>query len=114
MNIKTKKITRRFAPKTRFELTPAEMATVRAILETQFERLHNQLLKDLVNRTIDSELNLLYRHAATEAAAVATATGYPLLVLPLLFEEKAEAARLYAERQARIFKQTSETTGVAA
>jgi hypothetical protein len=114
MNANKKRIKARFAPETRFELTPATALQFRAVLETQFERLRNQLLNDLLNRTPDSDLNLLYRHASTEAVAVATASGFPLLVLPLLFEEKAEAARHYAERQARIFKQTSETPGVAA
>jgi len=114
MNAKRKTIPTRFAWETLFEVTPAATASFRAILETQFERLQNQLLKDLLNRTVDPDLNLLYRHASTEAAAVATATGYPLLVLPVLFEEKAEAARHYAERQAIILKRTSETSGVAA
>lgn len=113
MNTNTKRIAARFEPETRFEVIPAAVP-FRAILETQFERLQNQLLKDLLNRTVDPDLNLLYRHASTEAAAVAASTGYPLLVLPLLFDEKAQAARHYAERQARIFEQTSETTGVAA
>ncbi len=86
----------------------------RASLETEFERLQNQLLKDLLNRTADPDLNLLYRHAMTEAAAIAAATGYPLLVLPLLLVEKVEAARSYAERQAHILKRSSEIAGVAA
>ena len=107
----TKKIATRFAAETRFEVTTRATSPFQAILETEFERLQSQLLQDLLNRTVDTDLNLLYRHAATEAAAVANATGYPLLVMPLLFEEKAQSARLYAERQALILKQTSETTG---
>jgi len=114
MNINRKRIPTRFAPETRFDVTPAPAAPFRAVLDTEFERLQGRLLRSLLNRTANPELNLLYRHASTEAAALATTTGYPLLVLPLLFQEKAEAARLYSERQARIRQRTSETTGVAA
>ena len=114
MNSNKKRIPTRFAPETRFEVTTAAAVPFRAVLETEFERLQGQLLRDLLNRTADPDLNLLYRHASTEAAALATATGFPLLVLPLLFQEKAEAARLYSERQARIRQRTAETTGVAA
>ena len=114
MNKSMKKIGARFAPETRFEVTPAATVPFRTFLETEFERLQNHLLKDLLNRTTDSDLNLLYRHAVTEAAAIAAATGYPLLVLPLLLEEKAETARLYLERQAGILKRTSDLAGVAA
>jgi hypothetical protein len=113
MNRNKKRLAARFAPETRFVVAPAA-APFRATMESQLERLQRQLLKDLLNRTDDAELLLLYRHASTEAAAVATSTGYPLLVLPVLFEEKAEAARLYAERQAQILRRSSDTTGVAA
>ncbi|MCI0537151.1 MAG: hypothetical protein L0Z50_18190 [Verrucomicrobiales bacterium] len=114
MSTNKKRIAARFAPETRFEVTPTATAPFRAILETEFERLQKRLLKDVLNRTIDPDLNLLFRHASTEAAALAAAAGYPLLLLPLLFEEKVEAARLYSERQARILKRGSEPTGVAA
>ena len=114
MNTKKKRLPARFAPETRFEVTPGAGVPFRGTLEAEIERLQNRLLKDLVNRTADQDLILLYRHAVTEAAAVAAATGYPLLVLPVLLEEKAQAARLYAERQAQILERTSDTAGVAA
>lgn len=112
--MKNRRITTRFAPDTRFELNPLATAPFRAGLETEFERLQNRLLKDLLNRTDDPELALLYRHAANEAVALAASTGYPLLTLPLLFEEKTGAARTYADRQAQILRQTREMAGEAA
>ena len=49
------------------------------------------------------ELNAPLRRAANEAAALAWVTLYPLLVFPVLFEEKAAAAVRQTERQARIY-----------
>jgi hypothetical protein len=113
MNTRKKRIPTRFAPETRFDVGATPAASFRAIVETELERLQARLLRELLNRTENPDLNLMYRHASRETAALAAATGFPLLVLPLLFEEKAEAARHYAERQALILKQT-ETKGVAA
>jgi hypothetical protein len=39
------------------------------------------------------------RHAMNDALALAWTTPYPLLVLPVLLEEKLAAARRYSERQ---------------
>jgi hypothetical protein len=52
------------------------------------------------------------RRAANEAAALAWASIYPLLVFPVLFEEKTQAALRQAERQARIFKSSCELLAV--
>ena len=52
------------------------------------------------------------RRAANEAAALAWATLYPLLVFPVLFEEKIEAALRQAERQARILESSRELLSV--
>ena len=54
------------------------------------------------------ELNAPLRRAANDAAALAWATVFPLLVFPVLFEEKTEAALRRAERQARIFVNSRE------
>ena len=114
MKTQRHKLTTRFAAETRFEVTPQPSAPFRAFLETELEKLERRLLQDLLNRTADAELNLLFRHAAHEAVALAVDTGFPLLVLPFLFEEKTEAARRYALRQAGILKETSNMVGVAA
>ncbi len=91
-----------FGPETRFELRPVPPATFRATQETEFERLKNRLLAEqLVAAT--PELNVPLRRAANDAAALAWATVFPLLVFPVLFEEKIEAAVLRVKRQARIY-----------
>ena len=91
-----------FGPETRFEVRANPPAPFRAVQENEFERLKNKLLAEqLVQAT--PELNVPLRRAANDAAALAWATVFPLLVFPVLFEEKTEAAVLRAERQARIY-----------
>jgi hypothetical protein len=91
-----------FGPETRFELRATPTAPFRATQETEFERLKNKLLAEqLVAAT--PELNVPLRRAANDAAALAWATVFPLLVFPVLFEEKIEAAVLRVKRQARIY-----------
>ena len=48
------------------------------------------------------------RRAANEAAALAWVTFYPLLVFPVLFEEKTAAAVRQVERQTRIYADSRE------
>ena len=100
MNQKKNQLFVRFAPETRFAATPA--APFRATQENEFERLKNKLL---AQQLLDAapELSAPLRRAANDAAALAWATVFPLLVFPVLFEEKTEAAVLRAERQARIY-----------
>jgi len=107
MNTKYRKLPARFAPETRFEVAPVVAAPTRGPMESELDRLKDRLLQRLLDETEESRLKPLLRRAATEASALAWTTAYPLLVLPVLLEEKAEAARLYAERQARIWKQNS-------
>jgi hypothetical protein len=92
-----------FGPETRFELRPAPPAPFRAVQETEFERLKNQLLAEQLAGVAAPELNPPLRRAANEAAALAWVTQFPLLVFPALFAEKTAAALKQAERQARIY-----------
>jgi hypothetical protein len=102
MNKNKTQVPTKFAPESRFELRPAPSVPFRAIQETEFDRLKNKLLAEqLVEAT--PELNAPLRRAANDAAALAWATVFPLLVFPVLFEEKTDAAVLRAERQARIY-----------
>jgi|SRR5665213_180742 len=96
-----------FAPETHFELRPVPPAPFRATQETEFERLKNKLL---ARQLLDAapELNAPLRRAANEAAALAWNTLFPLLVFPVLFEEKTGAALRQAERQARIYANSVE------
>ncbi|MGH7953702.1 MAG: hypothetical protein ACREFE_17535 [Limisphaerales bacterium] len=95
-----------FGPETRFELRPNPPALFRVAQENEFERLKNKLL---ARQLVESpELNVPLRRAASDAAALAWATVFPLLVFPALFDEKIEAAIRQAKRQARIFKNSRE------
>lgn len=107
MNTNKKWVAAKFAPETRFEVRPAPPAPFRALQETEFERLRAELLgKQLA--VAGPELNVPLRRAANEAAALAWATVFPLLLFPVLFEEKAGTAIRQTERQARILAETRE------
>jgi hypothetical protein len=107
MNTNKKWVAARFAPETRFEVRTLPAAPFRALQETEFERLRAELLgKQLA--VAAPELNVPLRRAANEAAALAWATVIPLLVFPVLFEEKAQTAVAQAKRQARILAETRE------
>ena len=112
MNKNETRVPARFGPETRFELRPAPPAPFRATQETEFERLKSRLLARQLAEAPTPELNPLLRRAANEAAALAWATLYPLLVFPVLFEEKTQAALRQAERQARIFESSRELLAV--
>lgn len=108
MNKKKIQVPAEFAPETRFELRPNPVAPFRATQEDEFERLKNRLLAQQLSRTTGVKFNAPLRRAANEAAALAWATVFPLLVFPVLFEEKTEVALRRAERQARIFVNSRE------
>ncbi len=78
-------------------------AETRARLEALKERLLRRYLED--PRTGDLAERL--RWAAADAASLAWATAFPLLVLPELVEEKLEAARRQAARQERIRRRSA-------
>jgi hypothetical protein len=102
MNKNKTRVPTEFGPETRFELRPTPSVPFRAVQENEFERLKNKLLAEqLIEAT--PELNAPLRRAANDAAALAWATVFPLLVFPALFEEKIAAAVLRVERQARIY-----------
>ena len=102
MNRYNTQVSAEFAPETRFEVRANPPAPFRAIQETEFERLKYKLLAEQL-LAATPELNAPLRRAANDAAAIAWATVFPLLVFPALFEEKTAAAVLRAERQARIY-----------
>ena len=105
MNKNKTQVPTRFAPETRFELRPAPAVPFRAAQESEFERLKNKLLAEQLLAAAPG-LNAPLRRAANDAAALAWATLFPLLVFPVLFEEKTGAAVLRAQRQARIYANT--------
>lgn len=80
------------------------MAPFRVTQETELERLKNSLLQArLRENPWEPDLNSQLRRAANEAASLAWVTPFPLLVFPVLFEEKAHGAagRLARQRQIR-------------
>ena len=119
MNINKTRGPTRFGPETRFELRPASAlrsssatedgppAPFRATRETEFEQLKTRLLAEQL-AVATPELNIPLQRAANEAAALAWVTFYPLLVFPVLFEEKTAAAARQAQRQARIYTNSRE------
>ena len=108
MNTNKNRVAAKFAPETRFELRPAPAVPFRANLENEFERLKSRLLAEQLEAVEQPALNAPLRRAANEAAALAWVTFYPLLVFPLLFEEKIEAAIRQVKRQARIYADSPE------
>lgn len=102
----------RFGPETRFELRPAPAVPFRATEETALERLKSRLLRDTLYELPSAGAGRYVRRAANEAAALAWATRYPLLVFPALFAEKTEAALLQAERQDSVRQRSLELLAV--
>jgi len=92
-----------FSPETRFEIRPKATAPFRALHEDEFERLKNRLLSEQLFANANPALNAPVRRAANEAAALAWVSYYPLLVFPVLFEEKVRSALRQAGRQTRIY-----------
>ena len=112
MNKNEIRVPARFGPETRFEVRTAPPAPFRATLETEFERLKGRLLTRHLAEAPAPELNTPLRRAANDAAALAWATLFPLLVFPVLFEEKIEAAFRHAARQACIRERSRELLAV--
>jgi len=84
-----------------------ESPTYKTAAQTAIERLKQQLLLNKLEGENDPDLNPLFRRAANEAAALAWATPFPLLLFPELFEEKARQARRQALTQARILSRST-------
>ena len=112
MNANYRRVPTRFGPETRFELRPVPAAPFRAVQETRFERLKNELLKERLGASPGPAFNSYVRTAANEAAALAWVTPYPLLVFPTLFEEKADSALQLAEKQEDVFERSRELLAV--
>jgi hypothetical protein len=108
MNTNYKRVPAEFGPETGFEVRLATSAPFRARQEAELERLKAQLLAQRLAGCTEPRLDSHMRRAAGEAAALAWTTQYPLLVFPALFEEKAAAALLRAERQEQVRQRSRE------
>jgi hypothetical protein len=98
----------RFGPETRFEVRPVPPAPFREVEDTELEVLKNRLLVERLWDVTGAELNARLRRAANEAAALAWASRYPLLVFPALFDELARSAKHADRRQNRILERSRE------
>jgi len=98
MNAKYRRLEAEFGPDARFELRPVSVAPFKAVFEDQFEHLKARLLAESLESVWESQLNSDLRRAANEAAALAWLTQYPLLVFPVLFQEKSNKLVLRAAR----------------
>jgi len=112
MNAKYRLVPTRFGPETGFEVKPVPPAPFRARQENELERLKARLLAERLAVLCNPQSGSQLRRAANEAAALAWVTRYPLLVFPALFEEKAEAALLRAERQEQVRQRSRELLAV--
>jgi hypothetical protein len=112
MNANYRRVPTEFGPEARFEVKPVPAVPFRAVQENQFEALKRRLLTERLEAVWELSQTSPLRRAANEAAALAWVTPYPLLVFPLLFEEKAEAALLQAERQQEVLRRSRELLAV--
>lgn len=108
MSAKYRRVPTEFGPETRFEIKPGLAGPFRAAQERRFERLKSRLLLETLQEVWEPEFNSQLRRAANEAAALAWVTGFPLLVFPVLFAEKAEAALVQTERQKQVRERSRE------
>src|SRR5262249_30226869 len=108
MNANHRRVPTNFGPETHFDVRPAPPAPFRMLQENLFERLKSDLLAERLEEVWKPEHNSQVRRAANEAAALAWVTPYPLLVFPTLFQEKANAALLVAERQELVRERSRE------
>jgi hypothetical protein len=76
--------------------------------DTELDRLKGRLLSEHLRNVWEPDLNSNLRRAANEAAALAWASPYPLLVFPALFEEKAEEAVTWTQRQKDVRRRSRE------
>ena len=108
MNAKYQRLRAEFGPEVRFEVKPEPPGPFRVAQESRFEALKAQLLAERLGQVWKPEWHGSVRGAANEAAALAWVTPYPLLVFPVLFEEKSDAALARFVRQAQIRQHSQE------
>src|SRR5688572_8056989 len=106
MSAKSKSLQAKFSKEMRFKVSPVA-APRRGPIETRIETLKHALLSPALQEVNDPHLESELRWAAHEAASLAWATPFPLLVLPELFDEKTAHARKRWEKQQRIWRDGS-------
>jgi len=87
---------------------------MRGAPEVELDRLKNRLVLQLLKEPSFATLQVPLHKTATEAATLAWMTPYPLLVLPILLEEKAQSLRLQYEKQETVRRRSIELFAEAA
>ena len=88
-----------------FEQEPILSFAQRGAVEAQIDQLKEQLLQPVLATIQNAATVRVLHRAANEAAALAWFSVCPILVLPLLLEEKLCATRQWWERQERLCPQ---------
>jgi hypothetical protein len=107
MKTNTKRLTARFARSTRFTVTPVSAAADRARNVKRLDQLKDLLLRQHLATLPEADGRSALRHAANEAASLAWATPFPLLILPTLLEEKVEATARRMRQQEDIRRRSA-------
>jgi hypothetical protein len=84
------------------QTSPSLSAPIRGQVEAQLEGLKEQLLQAIVEKVSHRGLVAEITWAANEAAALAWCTICPVLVLPVLLEERVRATFAKWEKQQRL------------
>lgn len=93
-----RKVPTQFAGDTHFEL-PVPMARSCGVAEAELQQLKARVLVPWLAQAATEGWHERLHRAAAEAVSLAWATPFPLLVLPVLIEEKVHEARLQTECQ---------------
>jgi hypothetical protein len=92
---------------------PRRSSSERRGATVELERLKNCLLYEHTRAVSDAKVHSWLKRGADEAASIAWATPYPLLVFPLLLDEKLSEARRKAERQRSIYLRSQPIVALA-
>lgn len=111
---RVKKIEARFEPETRFTVNLSPEGLHRRQVAEQLERLRQRLLARHLMYAPDLELTPAIRRAAQDAVSLAWMTPCPLLVFPLLLEEKVQEAIRQARKQQQVWHRSRQLMALAA
>lgn len=111
---RTNKIETRFEPETRFAVKFSPKGAHRQQVAEQLERMRQRLLAHHLMYAPDLELTPAIWRAAQDAVSLAWYTPCPLLVFPLLLEEKVAAAIQQARKQQEVWQRSRPLAALAA
>jgi len=97
-----------------FRIEPSEAPSLRSRTSALELEQFKQCLLGEHSRAHDLQVHSWFSRAADDAASIAWATPYPLLVLPVLLEEKLRDARRKAELQQTIYESSQPIVALAA